>query len=284
MQLTPTTRRVLLAVYLVAVALVFLYVCFPSDALRTHVAYRLSAGLPGLTLAVAEVRPSLLPAGITLRDVRISHADKPLAVIDRLRVRPDLSSLLRSKTTYGIDGTIGSGDITGRAEVDSTGPQPKVSLNARIGGVLLQQVPGLRGLYGSQLAGRLDGTLVVNEAGALTGKLTVTDGQVELAAPVLDQKSFTFRTMEADITLQNRSLLLRNGRLRGNELDAEISGTVALDQPQGAGALNLSGRVTPHPAFMAKAEGSLPANLLRRRAAIPFRVIGPLDSPGFSLN
>jgi hypothetical protein len=107
---------------------------------------------------------------------------------------------------------------------------------------------------------------------------------VELASPVFDQSSFTFRTVEADITLQNRNLLLRNGRLRGNELDAEISGTVGLNQPQGAGALNLSGRVTPHAAFMAKAEGSLPANLLRRRAAIPFRVSGSLEAPGFSLN
>jgi type II secretion system protein N len=284
MQLVPTTRRVLLAVYLAAAALVFLYVGFPSEALRTHVAYRLNASLPGFTLAVAEVRPSLLPAGIALRDVQISRADKPLAVFERLRIRPDLPSLLRSKTSYGFDGTIGTGDITGRAEVDSSGPQPKVSLNARFGGILLQQLPGLRGLYGSRLAGRLDGTLVVNEAGALTGKITVTDGQVELPSPVLNQKSFTFRTVEADITLQGRSLLLRNGRLRGNELDAEISGTVAMDQPQGAGALNLSGRVTPHAAFMAKAEGSLPANMLRRRAAIPFRLIGSLDSPGFSLN
>ena len=282
MSLTPTLRRVLLAAYLGAAALVFLYVGFPSEALRTHVAYRLGASLPGLTLAVAEVRPAL-PAGISLRDVRISHADKPLAVIDRLRVQPDLPSLLRSKTSYGFDGAIGAGDLSGRAEVDSTGPQPKVSLNARFGGVLLQQVPGLRGLYGSQLAGRLDGSFVVNEAGVLTGKLTVTDGQVELASPVFDQRSFTFRSMEADITLQNRRLLLRNGRLRGNELDAEISGTVGLDQPQGAGTLNLSGRVTPHAAFMARAEGSLPANLLRRRAAIPFRVSGSLEAPGFSL-
>lgn len=283
MRLSPTIRRVLLAAYLAAVTLVFLYVCFPSEALRAHVAYRLSASLPGLTLAVAEVRPSL-PTGIALRDVRISHADKPLAVIERLRVRLDLPSLLKSKTAYGFDGAIGSGDITGRAEVDSSGPRPKVSLNARFGGVLLQQVPGLRALYGSRLAGRLDGSLVVNEAGVLTGKLTVTDGQVELASPLFDQSNFTFRTVEADITLQNRSLLLRNGRLRGNELDAEISGTIGLNQPQGAGALNLSGRVTPHAAFMAKAEGSLPANLLRRRAAIPFRVSGSLEAPGFSLN
>jgi type II secretion system protein N len=146
---------VLLAVYLVAVALVFLYASFPSEALRTHVAYRLSASLPGLTLAVAEVRPSLLPAGIALREVRISPADKPLAVSDRLSIQPDLLSLLRSKTSYGFNGAIGAGDITGRAEVDSTGPQPKVSLNARFGGSSFSRSPGCVGFTGKPAGRRL---------------------------------------------------------------------------------------------------------------------------------
>jgi hypothetical protein len=118
----------------------------------------------------------------------------------------------------------------------------------------------------------------------LNGRITITDGQVELAEPLLGQSRFTFRTVDADLTLQNRNLLLRNGRIKGNELDADVSGSIALDQPQGANALNLSGRVTPHHAFMARAEGSIPAGLLRRRAGIPFRLSGPLDAPGFSLN
>jgi type II secretion system protein N len=221
---------------------------------------------------------------MSLRGVRVSYADKPLAVIDRLRVQPELMSMLQPRTIYDFDGSTGSGRISGRAEIDSTGPKPEASLNARVGGVLLQQVPGLQELYGSRLSGRLDGTLTVSNAGALTGKLTVTDAQLELAAPMFDQKNFTFRTADADITFQNRSLLLRNGRLKGNELDAEVSGAIVLGQTPGAGTLSLSGRLTPHPAFMAKAEGSLPANLLRRRTAIPFRVSGPLDAPGFSFN
>jgi len=283
MPLTPNTRRLLVAVYIVAAALVFLYINFPSEALRTHVAYRLSASLPGLSFAVADVRPSL-PAGVSLRGVRVSYAEKPLAVLDRLRVQPELMSMLQPKTIYEFDGSAGSGDVSGRAEIDSSALQPRTSLNARISGVLLQQVPGLQELYGSRLSGRLDGTLTVSPAGALAGKLTVTDAQLELASPLFDQKSFTFRTADADIAFQNRTLLLRNGRLKGNELDAEISGTIVLGQTPGAGTLSLSGRLTPHPAFMAKAEGSLPANLLRRRTAIPFRVTGPLDAPGFSLN
>jgi type II secretion system protein N len=283
MPLTPNTRRVLAAVYLLAAALVFLYVGFPSEALREHVAYRLSASLPGLNVAVADVRLSL-PAGMSLRGVRVSYAEKPLAVLDRLRVQPELMSLLQARTVYEFSGAAGSGEISGRAEIDSTTPQPKASLNGRATGVLLQQIPGLQEIYGSRLSGRLDGTFTMSPAGALAGKLNVTEAQLELASPVFAQNSFTFRTADADIAFQNRTLMLRNGRLKGNELDAEISGSIALGQAPGAGTVSLSGRLTPHPAFMARAEGLLPANLLRRRTAIPFRVTGPLEAPGFSLN
>jgi hypothetical protein len=168
MPLTPNTRHVLLAVYLVAVALVFLYVGFPSEALRTHVAYRLSASLPGLTLAVAEVRRPCF-RGHRPADVRISHGrrwrDRPAAR------QPDLLSLL-VKTSYGRR-RHRPGDITGRrgrfhrAAAES---QPEcASAGSPSAG------PRLRGLYGSRLAGCLDGNLVVNEAG--TTVLTVTDGQ-----------------------------------------------------------------------------------------------------------
>lgn len=283
MPLTPKIRRVLVVVYLCAAALVFLYLGFPSEALREHLAHRLSASLPGLNVAVAEVRLSP-PVGISLRGVRVSYAEKPLAVIDRLRVQPELMSLLQPRSVYEFNGAAGSGEISGRAEIDSAAPQPKASLNARATGVLLQQIPGLQELYGSRLSGRMDGTFSVSPTGALSGKLTVTEAQLELASPVFAQNSFTFRTADADIAFQNRTLMLRNGRLRGNELDAEISGSIALGQTPGAGTLSLSGRLTPHPAFMAKAEGRLPAHLLRRRTAIPFRVTGPLDAPGFSLN
>ncbi len=281
--LTATARRVLLVLYILVAAAVFLYIGFPSEALRAYVGYRLSASLPGLSVAVGEVRPSLT-AGLVLQAVRISHGPKPLAALDQLRIQPDLLSLLQARTGYAFSGSLGGGEISGRAEIDSAGPAPKVSMNARIGGILLQQIPGLRGLYGSSLSGRLDGNLSANESGALNGKFTITDGQIELAAPLFDQSRFTFRTVDADLTLQNRNLLLRNGRLKGNELDAEVSGSIGLDQPQGANALNLSGRVTPHHAFLTRAEGSIPAGLLRRRTAIPFRVSGPLDAPGFSLN
>jgi len=282
-QMTTKIRIALLILYIGAAAAVFLYVGFPSEALHRHVSHRLSASLPGLSVEIGAVRPTLT-AGLDLQDVRITYAQNPAAAFERVRIQPDLLSLFLARTGYSFTGSLGGGQIAGRAEVDSTGPASKISLDARIDGILIQQVDRLRSLYGSRLSGRLDGHLHTTEAGALNGKLTITEGQIDLASPLLAQSRFTFRTVDADLTLQNRNLLLRSGRLKGNELDADVSGTIALDPPQAASAMNLTGRVTPHHAFLSRAEGSIPQGLLRRRAGIPFRISGPLDAPGFSLN
>jgi len=282
-RMTPAIRRTLMALYIGVAAAVFLYMGFPSDAVRSHVSHRLSAGLPGLSIGIGTLRPTMT-AGLELTDVSIAYAQNPVAAFDRVRIQPDLLSLFQTHTGYSFTGSLGGGEITGRAEVDAAGPAPKVNMNARIDGILVQQVDRLRSLYGHRLSGRLDGQLNTTAAGALNGKLTITDGQIELASPLLAQSRFTFRTVEADLALQNRSLVLRSGRLKGNELDADVSGTITLDPPQAANAMNLSGRVTPHHALLSRAEGTIPAGLLRRRAAIPFRISGPIDAPGFSLN
>jgi type II secretion system protein N len=279
----PIARRLLPAVYLVLVTVLFLVIGFPSEALRAYAVRRLSAALPGLDVTVGDVRLAL-PTGITLAGVRLALGDRQIVVVDDLTVVPELLTLLRSTTVYRFEGSLGGGGVSGRMEADAAGPTPKTRMTAQLGGVQLQQIPAMRDLYGGRMSGRMDGSLTLTDAGALSGKLSASEVQVELPAPVLGQARFGFKTAEAEITLLNRSLLVRNGRLRGTELDAEVSGTISLDPLQAARGVNLVGRVTPHPAFLAKTEGNLAAGLMRRRAAIPFRVSGPLDAPGFSLN
>lgn len=281
--MSAAARRAWIAAYLVGVLAVCLYIGFPSEALRAHVAYRLAAGVPGLSVTVNDVRPAL-PPGLELTGVGVSRAGVDLVRMERLRIAPELLTLVQEITRYRFEGSAAEGEVNGTAEVHARGEIPFVALQAQWTGVLLERLPALREVYGSRLSGRLEGSLALSEEGALTGKIRVADGQVELARPLFDQKRFSFRTVDADISLQNRTLLLRNGRLRGNELDAELSGTLALGPSAGAGALNLTGRISPHHAFMAKVEGSLPAALMRRRAAIPFKVTGPLNAPAVALN
>lgn len=282
--MSAATRRIWVWAYLIGVLLVCLVIGFPSDALRAHVAHRLSAGLPGVTVSIEGIRP-VLPPGVELQDVGVYRAGAPLLMLDRLRVAPELLSLIGRATQYRFQGSVAGGEINGSAQEQAPKEQRgAVRMQAQWTGVLLQRLPALQGIHGSRVSGRMEGSLTLNDQGSLTGKLRVADSQVELARPLFDLKGFSFRTFDADLSLQNRTIVVRNGRLRGNEMDAELSGTVLLDPSAGAGALNISGRITPHHAFMARLEGSLPAGLMRRRTAIPFKINGPLDSPGLSFN
>jgi type II secretion system protein N len=282
--MTVKSRRYLFGLYVAAAVLVFLYISFPSEIIRAHLAYRLSAGLPGVSADIGSVRPAL-PLGLWLNGVRLMQSGRLLAVIDRLRVAPDLFSLWGDSPRYAFSGVAAAGAISGRTEIHAAGAQrPAVSLNAQIAGIRLEKLPALQGLYGSRISGLLSGELSSREPGALTGKLTVSEARVELAAPLFEVQSLGFRTIDTDLLLQNRLLTLRSCRLKGNELDAEVSGTVSLESPEADGQLNLGGRITPHQVLMAKMQASLPPNFMRRRGGISFKIGGTLAAPGFSLN
>jgi type II secretion system protein N len=271
--MSAAARRIWIAAYLAGVLAVCLYFGFPSEALRAHAANRLAAGAPGLFVSIDEVRP-VLPPGLELTGVNFSHAGADLVRLDRLRVAPELLTLMRKPTRYRFSGSAATGEIHGTAEIASQSERPLTDLQAQWSGVLLQQLPAVQNAYGSRISGRLEGSLSGSEEGGL----------VELARPLFEQTAFSFKTVDAEVGLHNRTLQLRNGRLRGAEVDAELSGTLTLGPSPGTGTLNLNGRISPHHAFLARMQGALPAALMRRRTAIPFKVTGPLAAPAVALN
>ena len=46
---------------------------------------------------------------------RYGAAERPLAAVDQLTVRPELFSLLQDKSVYRFEGAAGGGDLSGRA-------------------------------------------------------------------------------------------------------------------------------------------------------------------------
>ena len=233
-------------------------------------------------MEIGAARPSL-PPGILLQDLRISQADKPVAVIEQIRIVPEWFSLLDEQPVYAFSGSAADGGISGTSPLSDAGTGSMANLSARIAGLQLAKLPALQNLYGSRVSGRLEG-LLTGDPGGLKGKITVSDLQLDLAAPIFDLKTLAFRTLEAEITLQPKRLVLRSCRLRGSELDAEVSGTIALDALAGRNGLNLNGRVTRTTGSWPKWRGSLPPNFLRRRGGLSFKVSGSLAAPGFALN
>jgi type II secretion system protein N len=283
----PSKTTLLYTVYIIGITGFFLYYLFPSDTLKTYLTYRLSQGNPDITVTIDHVSP-VIPPGINLHDVGIIHQNEVVVDLDNLKIMPGILSLFSDKSTVNFKGRVNAGTFSGRAEIDDNSGRLEVKGDGRISGIQVQGIPALQRLPADKIAGVLNGNFTYATAGpnrSLEGKLTLSQFRIELNKAVFTLKSLEFRDIDADLMLKNNTLTIKNTSAKGNQLDADLTGTIGLT---GKTALDLTVSVTPHHLLLAKIEKTLPMDFLRKKkagnAAISFNIDGTLDEPGFSLN
>ena len=277
-------------IYIIAITIIFLYFLFPSDTLKTYLAYRLSQGNPDVTVTIDRISP-VIPPGISLHNVGIVHQNKALVDLEKLKLMPGILSLFSDKTTVNFKGYVNDGTISGRAELDGHSGAQEVKGDGRISDLQVEGIPALQRLPADKIAGVLNGNFTFANVGSdrsLAGKLTLSKSKIDLKKAVFNVKSLEFRDIDADLILKNDTLTINQTKARGNQLNADLTGTIALAGQTGKQAMNLSVSITPHHLLLAKIEKNIPMDFLRNKkageAAISFKIDGTLDKPNFSLN
>lgn len=286
----PTKKTLLYTAYIIGITVFFLYFLFPSEAIKNYVAYKISRVNPGTRVTIDHISP-VLPPGIKLHDVGIAQGNKALIELDSVKITPGLLSFFSSTKTARFKGRVKAGTVHGWAEVDSRSDQRTEKIEGTISGVQVQGIPALQRLTAHKISGTLGGDFMITGTGpnrSMTGKLTLSDCRIDFDQPVIGQPSLGFRNVEADLVLNKGTLVIKKCSARGNQLDADISGSIALNQDSRQNALNLNGSVTPHHGFLAKIENSIPAGFLRQKkagkTAISFIIGGTVEAPDFKLN
>jgi type II secretion system protein N len=286
----PNKTTLLYTAYIIGITLFFLWYLFPSEMLKDYLAHRLRQGNPDVRVTIDRISP-VLPPGIKLHELEISHRNMALVEVKSLKVMPGLGSLFSDTTTVNFSGHIYDGTFSGRAEIsDLKGSGIKIDGN--IAGVQVQQISALQQLSDHDISGGLGGNFIYAAGKAspkLSGSLTMSACRVELATAIFNQNTLEFNKIDADLVLQNRNLVINGFSATGSQLDLKIDGRIKLNASGRAkNALNLTGTVTPHHVFLAKIEKDIPVNLLRNKKpgqmAIKFKIDGTLEEPGFSLN
>lgn len=287
----PSKKTLLYTAYIIGITLFFLWYLFPSDTLKAYLAYRLTQGNSDVTVKIGRMKP-ILPPGVTLQDVVITKQSMTLANFASLKLMPELRSLFSDISTVNFKGQAYQGRLSGRVELDGARQDNGIKIDANVAGIQLQQISILKQLSDHEISGGLNGTFTFADRKpnrSLSGNLTVSNCRITLATPVFSQKLFDFKTIEADMSLQNNRLIIKKLNAKGNQLDLDLAGNVVLNGADPAeNKLNLTGTVTPYHVFLAKIEKDIPIDLLRSkkagRTAISFRVDGTMEEPGFSLN
>lgn len=286
----PSKTTLLYTGYIIGITLFFLWYLFPSDTLKDYLAYRLSQGDPAVKVTIGRINP-VLPPGIKLHEVDVTHRNMLVLGIKSLKVMPGLASLISGPIAVNFKGDIYEGTLSGRAEMnDLKGAGLKI--DGKIAGVQVQRISALQQWSAHEIAGDLGGNFVYSTAKSapeLTGKLVLSACRLELADALFNQDTFEFKKIDADLVLQNQNLIINGLNATGNQMDLKLTGRIRINKTNSAkNVLNLTGSVIPHHVFLAKIEKDIPVSLLRNKksgqTAIDFRINGTLENPGFSLN
>jgi type II secretion system protein N len=283
-------RKLLYAAYFIGVTVFFLYYLFPSDAIKDYVAYKISRTIPGINVTIDRVSP-VLPPGIKLHDVGIAHGNSALIDIDSVKVTPGLWSFFSSKKTASFSGRVNDGNLNGWAEADSRGDHYTEKIEGTLAGIKVQKIPALKHVIAHKISGSLNGDFKIAGTGpnrSMTGKLNLSNSRIDFDQPLFDQSSLGFKNIDADLVLNKGTLFIKSCRARGNQLDADISGSIAINRRGLGKALSLKGSVTPHHGLLAKLENSIPTVLLQQKrvgkTAIAFTIGGSVESPELRLD
>jgi type II secretion system protein N len=288
-KIKPSKKTLLYTAYIIGITVIFLYYLFPSDAVRDYVVYKITRGNPGVSVTIDRVSP-VLPPGIKLHDVGIAHGNRAIVDLDSLKITPGLLSFFSNTKTARFKGRVNGGTVNGWAEVDSSKNQPAEKIEGTISGIQVQGVPALKHLSAYKISGNLGGDFTIGGAGprrSMTGKLTLSDCRIDFDQPIIGQSSLSFKNINAELVLNKGTLVIKKFSARGNQLNADISGTIALNRSGRGNALNLNGSITPHHGFLAKIGNSIPADLLQQKKAgkttISFIIGGTVEVPEFRL-
>ena len=282
-------RKLLYTAYLIGVAVFSFYYLFPSDTVKGYIAYKISQAIPGINVTIDHVSP-VLPPGIKLHDIGIAHGGRALIDIDTVKVTPGLLSIFSSKKTARFKGQVSAGILNGWAEADSQGERHAEKIEGTFSGIQVQRIPALKQVTAHKISGILDGDFKIagtETSRSMTGQLRLANSRIDFDQPIFDQASLGFKNIDADVVFNKGTLFIKRCRARGNQLDADISGSIALNRSARGKALNLKGSVTPHHGLLARLENSLPPALLQQKragkAAISFTIGGSVESPEFRL-
>jgi type II secretion system protein N len=279
--------RILWAIYIICAALFFFYYLFPSDTIKEYLADQIHQAQPYITVKISGLKPAF-PPGFKLYNVSVYHLGQTIAGLDNLKISPDILSLFLATTHLTFEGNGYGGMLKGRVDIINKSPGREMMIDADLTGIQVNQIEALSAATTHEISGNLEGTLTFKSKTpdqVLSGDLILSGGQIEFSPPVLNQNVLTFDTIEAELELNGRTLTIDRCQLEGNQLEADVAGTIKFSARSARKILNLSGTVKPHAALLAKLGRNIPELLKGSKLenqGFPFKIKGLLDSPQYS--
>lgn len=275
-----------LLIYILALAVLFLYLLFPAGAVKRYLEFRANRALSGLEVGIGRLSAGFPPA-MVLHELRFSYQGMDALKIERLSVAPAYLKLLDPGHAFRIQGLAGGGRIRGRARIDmSAASDSQVLLELDFSDIAVDSLEIIEALSRQSVSGKLEGRVDYkgDMVGEGTGSASLVAGQcrIGLNPPYFGIKELQFQRAQAELEMNRQRLQIRRFKVDGTQFSGEGSGTVILSRPMENSRIQFSGSITPHPGLLKIIGGMFPKQYLEE-GGIPVRISGTFKNPAYSL-
>jgi type II secretion system protein N len=286
-------RSFLYLVYAIILTAVLLYVRFPGEKMRVYCERRLDHVIGSGRSSIAKIDYHF-PATVEFRKVKISGESAGGAnneiTLDWLRFFPGSGGFL---TSWLVDGELSSGFFEAALDIQLKEKifqlkdirLEKIDLAAITVGMpaIQREITGELTLSGKYKA-KFDQPLT----GVGDGTLHLTAGTMQLIRQVLTLDVIDFEEINIPWKYADSVLNITDGKMIGQQLDADFSGTLHPPLVPPVGSLKISGLLVPGEQFLKDKPQieRLVQRLMKqyKTPAVPFKLGGTLNKPTFRLS
>jgi type II secretion system protein N len=283
-----TTKYILYGCYTLVTVIFFLYYLFPSETARALIVQEFEKIHPQVHVSTDHVRPTF-PPGLKLQPLTLEFEQTPLLRSNYLIVEPDLFSWIGAQKSLNFNGTIGTGEYNGRAELTAETKRPQNTVWLNLKAVPLETLAILEQLPLFKAAGDMNAYVDYDSRKGAGGtakiNLDITPVRIVLDSPVAGIEQIEFSQLQAEVIVTPRMLQISRCEATGAQLEGKVSGSVIFRQPLESSRVTLSCTLKPQPAFAAEHKndmiGGLLASSTAQKRGIVLLISGTLDNPRY---
>lgn len=286
-------KKLLYLSYIITAFIFFLYILFPSDAVKTYIEHKLGGINPDLSISIDNIN-LVFPPGVRLNTVSFYYIRSLLLDAETIKIVPKIFSVFSSKTAFSFKGVAYDGIINGRANIG--GNAGHIKIDADLSGIQVKDIPAIKISAGIEkekykVSGILNGKVSYSnnkDSGrVMEAKLDISDCRIKLKEPVFNHENFTFSNIEADLAAIKNKLQIKSCSIEGDKVNASISGSIVTRKNLGSSVLNLKGKIKLKPLFFGNMKKNLLASIFPKKmsgnGSFSFKIGGTFDNPEFTL-
>lgn len=286
-QLTPSSRIFLYAIYAVVLTTILLYVRFPTDKFRSFCEQQVAQSLKVSDCNIKRIHYSF-PVSVVFKEVELIKSggeQQSVFIIDQFKLRPGLFFW----KTFKLFADLYSGSFRATLGLDREKKSYKLT-DIVLHDLNLNNILKDQGLIDRKVTGNIGGSGKYSAqwntptAGEGKGRIEVKTGQIEFLQPILSLTAINFTRINLDISV-GEQIELQQGKLKGKNLNANFEGNVDVMNPLLVSRVRISGLIEPKREFLQShpTEAKMVKQYAKRykKNALPFKLRGTIANPTF---